>query len=154
ACPDGNRVVAFLNGSLPEQAGAEVEAHLDVCPACQELMALLGKSSMVGSPSRSILAVNPDHALSGPDPGAGRTRASTILARGALVERYIILDVLGAGGMGLVYAAYDSELNRKIALKLLHSTADSVDGVADGQERLLREARSLAQLSHPNVIAV
>ncbi len=73
------------------------------------------------------------------------------LTRGAMVGRYIVLDILGRGGMGIVYAAYDPELDRKIALKLILPGRD--DGVA-ARLRLQREAQAIAQLSHPNVVAV
>ncbi|MGE5184199.1 MAG: serine/threonine-protein kinase, partial [Acidobacteriota bacterium] len=74
------------------------------------------------------------------------------LSRGTLVGRYVVLDVLGAGGMGVVYAAFDPELDRKVAIKLLQaSTPGSESG---GQAWLLREAQAMAKLSHPNVIAV
>ncbi len=72
-----------------------------------------------------------------------------ILPQGVILGRYIILSVLGSGGMGVVYAAYDPELERKVALKLLHRATDSMD-----QTRLLNEARILARLSHPNVLPV
>src|SRR6476659_1362427 len=72
------------------------------------------------------------------------------LVRGTTVGRYLLLDELGEGGMGVVYKAYDPELDRPIALKLLHMH-DAADAL---RERLLREAQALARLSHPNVIAV
>ena len=67
------------------------------------------------------------------------------------IGRYHVLELLGSGGMGAVYAAYDPELDRKIALKVL------LPGTRVGshaRERLLREAQALARLSHPNVVAV
>lgn len=72
------------------------------------------------------------------------------LVTGSRIDRYIVLDLQGRGGMGVVYSAYDPRLDRKIALKLLS------DGDASGprRERLLREAKALAQLAHPNVVAV
>ena len=70
-------------------------------------------------------------------------------ARGGLVGRYVVLALLGTGGMGAVYAAYDPELDRKVALKLLRPDAATLDSV-----RLTREARALAKLSHPNVVSV
>ena len=75
------------------------------------------------------------------------------LARGDLLGRHIVLGRLGAGGMGVVYAAYDPELDRKIAVKILHRTGPGEDPPA-GAARLLREARAMARLTHPNVITV
>ncbi|HEX4460703.1 MAG TPA: tetratricopeptide repeat protein [Polyangia bacterium] len=73
------------------------------------------------------------------------------LLRGAVVDRYLIVDKLGQGGMGVVYKAFDPELGRPIALKLLNTHSD-IDDILRG--RLLREAQALARVSHPNVIAV
>ncbi|PCC67771.1 Serine/threonine protein kinase [Nannocystis exedens] len=73
------------------------------------------------------------------------------LSTGTCVGRYIILGRLGAGAMGVVYSAFDPELDRKIALKLLHSRGNAS---LDARARLLREAKSLARLSHPSVVGV
>lgn len=73
------------------------------------------------------------------------------LQRGDVVSRYVILEQSGVGGMGVVYAAYDPELDRRVALKILHPR---VAGAASTEERLLREARAMARLNHPNVITV
>ncbi|MBC8067940.1 MAG: serine/threonine protein kinase, partial [Deltaproteobacteria bacterium] len=66
------------------------------------------------------------------------------------IGRYTVLKRIGQGGMGVVYAAYDTELDRKVALKLLHFERDES---AHGQ-RLVREAKALAKLSHPSIVAV
>ncbi|HKE17421.1 MAG TPA: tetratricopeptide repeat protein [Kofleriaceae bacterium] len=71
------------------------------------------------------------------------------LARGTTVHRYVLLDEIGAGGMGVVYAAYDHGLDRKIALKFVRDPARAL-----AHRRILREAHALAQLSHPNVVTV
>ncbi|HWB81461.1 MAG TPA: serine/threonine-protein kinase, partial [Nannocystaceae bacterium] len=73
-------------------------------------------------------------------------------ARGERFGRYVLLDPIGSGGMGMVYAAYDPELDRRVALKLLRRSAD--DGSSLGRARLLREAQAMAKVSHPNVITV
>ena len=80
---------------------------------------------------------------------AGHARADFEFIRGTLINRYVVLERLGAGGMSIVYAAYDPELRRRVALKLLLFDPDGVD-----QVRMLREARAIARLSHPNVITV
>ncbi len=79
---------------------------------------------------------------------------SAELARGATVGRYVILNLVGRGGMGEVYAAYDPQLDRRVALKLLHQTAGKGSSVRIARERLLREAKAIARLSHPNVVVV
>jgi tetratricopeptide (TPR) repeat protein/predicted Ser/Thr protein kinase len=63
---------------------------------------------------------------------------------------YVILHKLGAGGMGVVYAAYDPRLERKVAIKKLHG------GRGDKRlmQRLVREAQAMAKLVHPNVVTV
>src|SRR3954471_10647606 len=70
---------------------------------------------------------------------------------GAMVGRYRLLQRVGRGGMGEVYAAHDPELDRKIAIKIMRANA-----VPDGVEaaRMMREARTIAKLSHPNLVTV
>ncbi|MCB9701067.1 MAG: serine/threonine protein kinase [Myxococcales bacterium] len=80
-------------------------------------------------------------------PARGRSEEPAL---GEVIGRYVILAHLGAGGMGVVYAAYDPELDRKIALKLLRDPR----GGAEARARLVREAQAMAQLAHPNVVAV
>jgi serine/threonine protein kinase/tetratricopeptide (TPR) repeat protein len=87
-----------------------------------------------------------------PDPATARGGRG--LEKGAVLGRYLILELLGRGGMGEVYAAYDPELDRKVAIKLLR-TRDRPDlDATQGRTRLLREAQAIAKLSHPNVIVV
>ncbi len=75
------------------------------------------------------------------------------VARGAQVGRYVILDRIGVGAMGLVYAAFDPALDRKIALKLLRPRVGG-DRPEEASVRLAREARAMARLDHPNVVTV
>ena len=93
-------------------------------------------------------AASPSSRASGP---GGSVTAE--LRRGTTIGRYLITERLGAGGMGVVYGAYDPELDRKVAIKLLHAESWTSDSTL-GRARLLREAQAMARLSHPNVIAV
>jgi tetratricopeptide (TPR) repeat protein len=76
--------------------------------------------------------------------------ADSGLAPGSKFGRYVILDHIGAGGMGVVMSAYDPQLDRRVALKLLASSLIE----EQARLRLLREAQAMAQLSHPNVVPV
>lgn len=64
------------------------------------------------------------------------------------IGRFVPLRRLGAGGMGVVYVAYDEQLRREVAVKLLHSTQEH------GRSRLLSEARALARIAHPNIVTI
>ncbi|MFL5349354.1 MAG: tetratricopeptide repeat protein [Hyalangium sp.] len=70
-----------------------------------------------------------------------------------LAGRYTVLDKLGQGGMGVVVAAYDSRLDRRVALKLLRR-GRSTEGSEGEEAWLVREAQAMARLSHPHVVAV
>lgn len=69
------------------------------------------------------------------------------------IGRYVVLEEIGGGAMGVVFAAYDPELDRKIALKLVQPRLGAFGG-EEVQRRLLREAQGLARLHHPNVVTV
>jgi WD40 repeat protein/tRNA A-37 threonylcarbamoyl transferase component Bud32 len=96
-----------------------------------------------------------------PPPGAGDSAHQRILKdviKAALfpgeavpvtIGRFRVLRPIGAGGMSVVYAAYDEKLDRRIALKLLRGGESP-----DSQTRLLREAQAMARVAHPNVVAV
>jgi serine/threonine protein kinase/tetratricopeptide (TPR) repeat protein len=100
------------------------------------------KESDPEAPTQAGVAPNPMHASGRPPPHV------EAFERGTIVDRYTILERVGKGGMGEVYAAYDSKLDRRVALKLLLSPDEG------GESRLAREAQAMARLSHPNVVAV
>jgi formylglycine-generating enzyme required for sulfatase activity len=74
------------------------------------------------------------------------------LVIGARIGRYVILERVGNGAMGVVYGAYDPELDRKIALKLLLGVGAGAAPLA--RARMMREAKAMARLAHPNVATV
>jgi serine/threonine protein kinase/tetratricopeptide (TPR) repeat protein len=79
---------------------------------------------------------------------------ATPLVRGATIGRYVVLGLVGRGGMGEVYAAYDPELDRKVAVKLLRVKPGNGVSLNEGRQRTLREAQAIARLSHANVVVV
>src|SRR5262245_8311810 len=135
-CPDENELVMSMHGLLTPNQRADLERHIDGCDRCRALVATLVKVSF--DPG--------DDLLDGEPPGAAQ------LPRGTNLGRYVLLDGIGRGGMAVVYAAYDPELDRKVAIKLLRT---DLPGTANElRATLLREAQAMAKLTHPNVIAV
>jgi eukaryotic-like serine/threonine-protein kinase len=134
-CLEEGTVLAFLGGTLAPAVRSTVEAHVADCSACADLVtwAAADQASPTG--------------LSG---AVGRPFVGQ-LQPGARVGRYQVLGALGRGGMGEVYAAYHPELDRRIALKVVQGFDG---GSGQRRSRLLREARAIARLSHPNVVAV
>ncbi|MGC4114059.1 MAG: tetratricopeptide repeat protein [Myxococcales bacterium] len=129
-CPAEETLIAFASGTLEAQALETTVEHLDGCPHCRQLAAMLSRSE---SPERGPAPAKPDEVPQ-------------------RLGRHLLLDVIGSGAMGVVYRAYDPQLDRKVALKLLRQ-----DRQPDGAERrthLLREAQAMAKVAHPNVIAV
>jgi TolB-like protein/Tfp pilus assembly protein PilF len=85
------------------------------------------------------------------EPAAAAATQGLALVRGACLGPYEVVDLLGAGGMGVVYRARDTRLGRDVALKVL------AEGFAQDKTRLARferEARVLATLSHPGIAAI
>ncbi len=66
------------------------------------------------------------------------------------IGRFTILESIGAGAMGVVYSAYDTQLDRKVAIKVLREDTSDIRT----RQRLLREAQALARVTHPNVVTV
>lgn len=73
---------------------------------------------------------------------------------GQSLGRYQILELLGQGGMAMVYKAYDTRLEREVAIKIIRSEAFPPEELHDVLKRFEREAKALAQLSHPNIVKV
>ncbi|MCW5801604.1 MAG: serine/threonine protein kinase [Deltaproteobacteria bacterium] len=142
---DDNDASEFVSGTMAPSAVTKVENHLARCRDCRALVAALAADA--GDDSNA--ATYPLERVSPSQVAQRPTRALTI---GDRVGRYLVLSALGAGGMGVVFAAYDPQLDRKVALKLLR--AGITYNTKDARARLRREAQAIAQLSHPNVVNV
>lgn len=128
SCPDENTLSGYVSGGLDFEGAEAVRQHVSGCAECRSVLAVLG----------GLQAASP--------------RSDTgMLVTGARVGRYIVLGLLGEGGMGRVHAAYDPELDRKVALKLLNLERLGEGSLTQARQRLEREARTMARLSHPHV---
>ncbi len=135
-CLEDATLLALTRGELTALSRGAIHQHLDGCGHCSDVLAELLRDMSEGH-------CPPGAAVSGPG------------LEGRALGRYLVLERLGEGGMGEVYAAYDPKLDRKVALKLLREPAPvHGPGLAEGasSDRLLREARAMARLSHPNVV--
>jgi tetratricopeptide (TPR) repeat protein/predicted Ser/Thr protein kinase len=133
ACPDANLIAAFIGGTLDPVRAEELAGHIDGCGACDELVTWSMRAAL--SPTARA-------------PSAAGADAADLRPRGSVFGRYVLLELVGSGGMGRVYAAFDPKLDRKVALKLVW------DEAAAARAGIEREARLAARLQHPNVIAI
>ncbi len=76
--------------------------------------------------------------------------SETDIRHGSQIGRFVVVGELGSGGMGIVYAAHDRELDRQVALKVLRAAA----ATEEERMRMLREGQAMARVTHPNVITV
>ncbi len=131
-CAGNNTVAALLAGAVDAEAAHRLEIHLDACATCRQLVADLGRGlSAIGDGAR------------------GDGIADRLPRIGEHLGRYEIRRVIGVGGMGVVYEAHDSALDRRVAVKLLRP-----DIVAQAGAQLLGEAKAMARLQHPNIAVV
>lgn len=144
-CLDPEEIAMLLEGCSSASWRGRLEEHMASCSRCRELVSALVKleaSTEQRLPSTSMSAAS---SLS-----AGLV--SVPLAAGLRVGRYEVLSCLGQGGMGAVYCAWDPELGRKVALKLLTGTDRTTH--TQLRDRLRREAQAMAQVTHPHVVTV
>ncbi|MCB9749547.1 MAG: protein kinase [Myxococcales bacterium] len=104
-------------------------------------------------PSREILGRERGAPSATRDDPRGAHETAELAVRPFRVGRYAVEELVGAGGMGVVYRARDPELDRAVAIKLVRPRAGARDETRF-QARLLREGKAMARLSHPNVVAI
>ncbi len=155
-CLDANTVQDLMAGALESGARQAVLAHLDTCDDCRELLSVMGRDTERRDRGTETLATGPvadrDDALAETlAPNAEHVpppRIARAPSAGGNLGRFQLQEKLGAGAMGVVWRAHDPKLGRDVALKLLRHADESLT------ERLVREARSMAQVNHPNVVTV
>ncbi len=157
-CLDENELSSHLARRLGAEETARVAAHLDECPRCADLLAMLARAypaePSVGTVTKPVTAGAQGTPSITTDDTAPHLPDVALDAPPAAIGRYVIVGPLGSGGMGVVFAAYDPKLDRKVAIKVLRQRATSEEAARDAQSMLMREARTMARVSHPNVLAV
>jgi formylglycine-generating enzyme required for sulfatase activity/serine/threonine protein kinase len=165
ACPSPNELSAYLLGTLPAPEAERVFEHLEQCPECEVTLDGLETAGREDTlldhlrrpPAEDPFGAEPEcrsalaRAEGLVDPDSGRSAAVSGAeppAVGALGE-YQLLEKLGEGGMGTVYKALHTKLDRVVALKLLpHDRVDDARRLA----RFDREMKAVGRLNHPNIV--
>ncbi len=132
-CPGDDTLARFVGRLLPEAQRARCEAHCEACSDCRETVTHLVEAFA--------------ESLEGPD-----EPLESLPTPGTTLGRYVILQWIGAGAMGAVYSAFDPELDRRVALKILPPRRG--ERAQQLRKRFLAEARAMASISDPSVIAV
>ena len=127
---DESTIAMFVDGRLPEDSSTDVETHIDACESCRVLVGALARASDTLPATRDSMS---------------------LLEVGSTIGRYRVIERLGAGAMGVVWKALDPKLDRKIAIKVVHG---NLARSTEASNRLLREARAMAKLSHRSVVTV
>ncbi len=170
-CATENELLAFAEGQLRGENHTWVERHVDGCSDCADLLAeVLRDDSVPGSdrrtgdhepddlPPRSRdrpeLATMVDGGLDRTPVVALRQALASDSAQGLRLGRYLLLERLGQGAMGFVYTAYDPELARTVALKVIRPELDGGKNRGAARARLIREAQAAARIEHPNLVAI
>lgn len=131
-CPAPEVLLQFLAGQAEGETQEILRAHVDSCGECLRVFAALAS----------------DHYATAGRGEEDNSEHNEALVPGENVGRFVVLHAIGRGGMGHVYAVYDPELDRKVALKLMHRAGDAAN------RSLLREARLIAKLNHPNIVSI
>jgi len=148
-------LIEFVGRRLARDRTEHIERHLAECEPCRALVSATVRGDLItdckpaSDPAfAATVAPSTDR-----DPPTVEDERPT-LPRGTTIGRYVVLSFLGRGGMGVVYRAYDPDLNRQVAIKVVGLRELSDDSREPARQRLLREAQALAKLSHPSVVAV
>tara|TARA_R110002073_G_scaffold256849_5_gene419590 strand:+ start:48419 stop:50983 length:2565 start_codon:yes stop_codon:yes gene_type:complete len=142
ACLDENQVVALVHGRLTGPSLVAAQEHLDSCLDCLDLVGMFQQTTLD--------AVKDDDFV----PLTESVQIDLNAPPGSQIGRYEVIRALGRGGMGVVYLARDPQLDRAVALKLVRPSLQEDERADHFERRLMREARAMAKLSHPNVLTI
>jgi WD40 repeat protein/serine/threonine protein kinase len=143
SCPEPAKLQRYLDEQLSADEHGRIERHVETCAACQEQLKHLTDLAVEGL---AILPVREN----GPVPAAGLNGTRTPPpSEWPAIPGYEILEVLGVGGMGIVFVAFHARLKRRVAVKVIPT-----DAGPRARARFRNEAEAMARLQHPNVIPI
>jgi curved DNA-binding protein CbpA/predicted Ser/Thr protein kinase/outer membrane protein assembly factor BamB len=169
-CPSREQLIAYTLGTLPEETLQGMAAHLETCGGCLATLSTVGEaedslvSGLRGLPRKEPFLDEPECEQAvqqfeavggvparGSPPLSARSGKVADLSLPKRLGRYEIVEELGRGGMGTVYLAEDTQLDRQVALKIPHFRAGDKPDFLD---RFYREARAAAKIRHANLCPV
>ncbi len=113
-CPEPDELARFADGQSTAAESDALSKHIDTCAACREVLVTLARTS-------------------NPGPMPPRPPQAELPEKGTVIGRYVVLDLKGVGGMGILVSAYDSQLDRKVALKLVRPDLEAKAGAEDSR---------------------
>ena len=162
ACPSRQQLGEYLHDGLPSMIAEAVERHVEECEHCEEVLDALPGAEELHSTQQSTFdvlrrqvsskrfATRDDATVGNVSDGDTRllfdSRTKTIQ-----FDRYEVQRVLGKGGFGVVYLAFDRQLQRRVAIKVPHRRLITRPKHV---EAYLTEARTVAQLDHPHIVPI
>jgi serine/threonine-protein kinase len=153
SCLDENTVIEFLDRVLPLAQRARVEAHMDGCADCRELVALMGDMHPPASRTPTVALTEASVHVS-VDPlitiGVKDADDSGYRAGAQIAARYTLVRCIGEGGMGSVWVARDSKLDRAVAIKVISASVAAKYILS----RFEREAMAVARLRSPHIVQI
>ncbi len=171
-CPDIHRLQGLLEDDVSDAEAQSLTDHLDGCIRCQQrLESLAGASHLIPDRQNQSLetAASLERVMTGLKTASDSTDAGTNASGPQDRQRpsflgvsdkpgylgrfgpFEVISVLGRGGMGIVLKAYDSTLNRVVAVKVLYPQLATLD---EARKRFLREARSAATVVHDHIVTI
>ena len=165
-CPDSERLLAYSLGKLPDEVSEEIAAHLDSCSKCEVTISGFDDASdtmidrLRRPPAESKLVQEPEYQEAAalikgmvpkapPDTPASADESSAETMFVGELGEYRLIEKLGEGGMGAVYKALQTKLEKSVALKVLpQSRMEDERAVA----RFEREMKAVGRLTHPNIV--
>ena len=164
-CPPREQLVAYNFGRLPEESLRSISAHLETCDGCLAALSTIpdvedSLASRLGGPQGDEEFLDEPQCSQAVAKFEAAGSEPSLLARpGNLADlslpkklgRYRLLEQLGRGGMGTVYLAQDTQLDRQVAIKIPHFRSGENPHFL---ERFYREARAAAKIRHANLCPV
>src|SRR5215203_5081682 len=173
-CPQPQQLQRMLDDALPAEEVVAIQTHLEACAGCQETIERLAAGANTWDKAAQNLgeaATHPETALfdaveklhdnvGATQAESGRPAAEDDLSflapsqkPGSIgrLDEYEILSVVGKGGFGIVLKAFDENLHRVVALKVMlpHMAASGT-----ARQRFIKEAKAAAAISHDNVVTI